>query len=145
MELEDKTLTCCDCRQEFAHSVQDQLRYSERGLQHEPKRCPTCRAKRRDERAAAEAAAEAAKRAAAAAIIVGESPSPRPPRGQKPPAGNRHAGHRGEKGGPPGARPPLESFEVVCAQCGARTTVPFKPNGTRPVYCRYCYRLRKDS
>ncbi|MBV8491235.1 MAG: zinc-ribbon domain containing protein [Candidatus Eremiobacteraeota bacterium] len=34
------------------------------------------------------------------------------------------------------ARP---SFDTVCAQCGAETTVPFKPRGDRPVYCRSCF------
>lgn len=32
-----------------------------------------------------------------------------------------------------------EMFETVCAQCGVTTTVPFKPRGDRPVYCRACY------
>ncbi len=44
---------------------------------------------------------------------------------------NRSAG-----GGGAGAR---EMFEAVCAQCGTQTTVPFKPRGDRPVYCRACY------
>ncbi len=28
---------------------------------------------------------------------------------------------------------------VVCAQCGAQTTVPFYPSQGRPVYCRACF------
>jgi CxxC-x17-CxxC domain-containing protein len=32
-----------------------------------------------------------------------------------------------------------EMFEAVCAQCGVSTTVPFKPRGDRPVYCRACF------
>jgi CxxC-x17-CxxC domain-containing protein len=32
-----------------------------------------------------------------------------------------------------------EMHEAVCAQCGTATTVPFKPRGDRPVYCRSCY------
>jgi CxxC-x17-CxxC domain-containing protein len=32
-----------------------------------------------------------------------------------------------------------DMFEAVCAQCGVGTTVPFKPRGDRPVYCRACY------
>ncbi len=35
-----------------------------------------------------------------------------------------------------GQRP---SFETVCAACGINTTVPFRPRGDRPVYCRTCY------
>ncbi len=32
-----------------------------------------------------------------------------------------------------------DMYEAVCAQCGVSTTVPFKPRGDRPVYCRACY------
>jgi CxxC-x17-CxxC domain-containing protein len=35
-----------------------------------------------------------------------------------------------------GSRP---AFEAVCAACGVTTTVPFKPRGDRPVFCRVCY------
>ncbi len=28
---------------------------------------------------------------------------------------------------------------VMCAQCGAQTTVPFYPSQGRPVYCRSCF------
>jgi CxxC-x17-CxxC domain-containing protein len=35
-----------------------------------------------------------------------------------------------------GARP---SHEAVCAACGIQTTVPFRPRGDRPVYCRTCF------
>jgi CxxC-x17-CxxC domain-containing protein len=36
-----------------------------------------------------------------------------------------------------------EMHKVTCAECGNETEVPFKPDGTRPVYCRDCYRKRK--
>lgn len=32
-----------------------------------------------------------------------------------------------------------EMTDAVCAQCGTQTTLPFKPRGDRPVYCRSCY------
>jgi len=32
-----------------------------------------------------------------------------------------------------------EMHEVVCAQCGANTTVPFLPRLERPVYCSSCF------
>jgi CxxC-x17-CxxC domain-containing protein len=32
-----------------------------------------------------------------------------------------------------------EMFDAVCAQCGESTTVPFRPSGDRPVYCRACF------
>lgn len=31
------------------------------------------------------------------------------------------------------------SYDAVCAECGVETTVPFRPRGDRPVYCRTCY------
>lgn len=39
-------------------------------------------------------------------------------------------------------RSPRPSFEAVCAACGITTTVPFRPRGDRPVYCRDCYVAR---
>ena len=36
-----------------------------------------------------------------------------------------------------------EMHKVVCADCGQECEVPFKPDGTRPVYCRECYSKRK--
>lgn len=36
-------------------------------------------------------------------------------------------------------RAPREEHEVTCADCGQQTTVPFKPTGDRPVYCRDCF------
>lgn len=47
------------------------------------------------------------------------------------------------RGGYAGGRPQRETHEVVCAECGATTTVPFKPSGGRPVYCRDCFRARR--
>lgn len=38
---------------------------------------------------------------------------------------------------------PREEHEVTCADCGAQTTVPFKPTGERPVYCRDCFSKHK--
>ena len=33
-----------------------------------------------------------------------------------------------------------EIYNVNCSSCGKPTTVPFKPDGVRPVYCRECLR-----
>jgi len=56
------------------------------------------------------------------------------------PGGGRRGG--GRFGG--GSRPPRETYEVVCAACGANTTVPFKPIEGRPVYCRDCFQAQKQ-
>ena len=34
--------------------------------------------------------------------------------------------------------------QVVCAGCGASTTVPFRPSQDRPVYCSPCFKLRRS-
>ncbi|BBB92585.1 MAG TPA: zinc-ribbon domain containing protein [Methylomusa anaerophila] len=36
-------------------------------------------------------------------------------------------------------RPQREMFDAICAECGAKTQVPFRPSGDRPVYCRDCF------
>ncbi len=50
---------------------------------------------------------------------------------------------KSKSGGGGGDRPHRESFDAVCASCGVQTTVPFKPDPERPVFCRDCYRSRK--
>ncbi len=33
----------------------------------------------------------------------------------------------------------------TCAQCGAKITeLPFEPDGERPLYCRDCYRQKRQ-
>ena len=32
-----------------------------------------------------------------------------------------------------------EMFPATCATCGKETTVPFRPSGDKPVYCRECF------
>jgi CxxC-x17-CxxC domain-containing protein len=36
-----------------------------------------------------------------------------------------------------------EMHKAVCADCGKECEVPFKPDGSRPVYCRECYAKRR--
>ncbi|MHC4916832.1 MAG: zinc-ribbon domain containing protein [Planctomycetota bacterium] len=38
-----------------------------------------------------------------------------------------------------------QMYPATCADCGKETEVPFKPAGTRPVYCLDCYRKRRGS
>ena len=104
MSYEDQNIACADCGEEFVHSAEDQARYAERGFTNAPKRCRTCRDKRK--------------------------------------AQGGGGGGRGR--GAPGGGGPRESFDVTCAECGAQTTVPFKPSGDRPVYCRDCFRAKRQ-
>ncbi len=50
--LEDKTLKCKECGQDFVFSVGEQEFYSQKGFQNEPVRCAACRQARKRERAA---------------------------------------------------------------------------------------------
>lgn len=36
-----------------------------------------------------------------------------------------------------------EMYDVVCAECGKETRVPFKPRFDKPVYCSECFANRK--
>ncbi len=96
MALEDKTLVCRDCGQEFAFTTGEQEFYLSRGLQNEPSRCSECRATRRKERFG-------------------------------------------------GYSQPRQMYPVVCADCGAETTVPFEPREGRPVYCKECFDKHRES
>lgn len=42
-------------------------------------------------------------------------------------------------------RAPREMFDVVCAECGTNTQVPFQPTDDRPVYCRDCYQKAREA
>lgn len=118
MPFEDKILVCEDCGCEFEHTAEDQARYAERGFTSEPKRCRPCRENRKARQ---------------------QGGGGRRGGGNQSAGGRRSGGERRGSGG--GA--PRPSFEATCAQCGVSTTVPFKPTGDRPVYCRDCYRQRR--
>lgn len=36
-----------------------------------------------------------------------------------------------------------QTFEITCSNCGRKDTVPFKPRGDRPVFCRDCFRNQR--
>jgi CxxC-x17-CxxC domain-containing protein len=42
--MQDKTLTCRDCGEQFTFTVGEQEFYAEKGFTNEPSRCPACRA-----------------------------------------------------------------------------------------------------
>nr|WP_092074337.1 zinc-ribbon domain containing protein [Dendrosporobacter quercicolus]NSL49241.1 zinc-ribbon domain containing protein [Dendrosporobacter quercicolus DSM 1736]SDM89106.1 CxxC-x17-CxxC domain-containing protein [Dendrosporobacter quercicolus] len=53
----------------------------------------------------------------------------------------RDSRKRSREGGE--SHPQREMHEVVCAQCGITTEVPFKPRNDRPIYCRECFNANK--
>lgn len=38
-----------------------------------------------------------------------------------------------------------QMYEITCAQCGKKDTVPFEPRGDRPVLCRDCFRKQRGN
>ncbi|MCW3981218.1 MAG: DNA-directed RNA polymerase [Candidatus Bathyarchaeota archaeon] len=40
-------------------------------------------------------------------------------------------------------REPREMHKAVCADCAKECEVPFKPDPSRPVYCRDCWSKRR--
>lgn len=45
--MEDKTIVCKDCNNEFVFTAGEQEFYKEKGLDNEPKRCKECRNRRK--------------------------------------------------------------------------------------------------
>jgi CxxC-x17-CxxC domain-containing protein len=58
-----------------------------------------------------------------------------------PSGGPRSTGERREGGSRGRSR---AMHDIVCAECGKESRVPFKPQSGKPVYCRECYQLKKD-
>lgn len=46
---------------------------------------------------------------------------------------------KGERNDGGDRRPAREMYDAVCAECGAKTQVPFMPKNDRPVYCSNCF------
>ncbi len=49
MSFEDKSIVCSDCGATFTFSASEQEFFATKGYTNEPKRCPTCRAARKQE------------------------------------------------------------------------------------------------
>jgi CxxC-x17-CxxC domain-containing protein len=43
------------------------------------------------------------------------------------------------------SRGPRTMHTVICSDCGKETTVPFEPNGSKPVYCQECFQNHRRS
>src|SRR5437588_11526936 len=48
--MQDRTLTCRDCGQQFVFTAGEQEFYQSRGLMNDPSRCPECRAANKAQR-----------------------------------------------------------------------------------------------
>lgn len=128
MQFEDKSITCVDCSAAFTHSAADQARYAEKGLGHEPKRCPTCRAKRRSK--------DSGGGGGGGGGFSGGGNERQPSSAPRGRAGRFFSASSADRG-------KREFFPATCASCGQQTTVPFRPVEGRPVFCRDCFQSQK--
>jgi CxxC-x17-CxxC domain-containing protein len=110
-QTSDKVLSCVDCSQEFLFTESEQQFYSDRQFS-EPRRCPTCRAARKASRGSDSSGGGS--------------------------YGNASGGYGGGGGGGYD-RGEREMFSATCATCGREARVPFRPNGSKPVYCSDCF------
>ncbi len=136
--MPDRNIKCVDCGNDFVFTDREQEWYREKGLSHEPRRCKPCRSSR--------------KSGGGPPSHGGGGHEDRPPDhgpdhpspGQ--PGPDQPGGEPAQSA--PGDRPARsrsrsrEMHVVACATCGKETEVPFKPDPTRPVYCRDCYVAR---
>ena len=62
------------------------------------------------------------------------------------PTSNRSFGPRRDFGGSRGGgREERQMFEATCDKCGRSCQLPFRPNGTKPVYCSNCFEKQGDN
>jgi CxxC-x17-CxxC domain-containing protein len=47
MDLQEKSITCFDCETVFTFTVEEQTAFQVKGYTNAPKRCPSCREKRK--------------------------------------------------------------------------------------------------
>ena len=114
----DKILSCVDCNQEFVFAATDQQFYAEKEFS-EPRRCASCRAARKAAR--------------------GESS------GSGYGGGSSYGGSSGSGygGGSSYGGGQREMFTATCDGCGGEARVPFRPTGSKPVYCSNCFSTRR--
>lgn len=51
-------------------------------------------------------------------------------------------GFGGGRGGDRGSRGPMEMHQATCADCGKSCEVPFRPSGSKPVFCSNCFKSK---
>jgi CxxC-x17-CxxC domain-containing protein len=131
MPYADKSIVCVDCGAEFIFGADEQQKFAERGFTNEPKRCKTCREARK--------ASQTSGNRAGAGNTYSSSANSGGGGGGGQSRHGRGGGGRGFNSGP------RQLFPATCAQCGQQTEVPFRPTGSRPVYCRECFQAQRAS
>ena len=141
----DRSIACVDCGQEFTFTAGEQEFYAQRGFTESPKRCSSCRQIRKAQR--------------------NRGSGDGAPRGDGYGNGGYNGGSYGSGDGGSYAssgysasggyssggyssggyseKRPREMFEATCANCGKTASVPFRPSGSKPVYCSDCFESRR--
>lgn len=136
--MADKTLTCSDCNTEFAFTEREQAFYTEKGFT-EPRRCPTCRASRKQARSGGDSGGYSGSSYSGGGYDSGYGGGGGYSAGGYGGGGGGGYGNRGGGGG--GA--PREMFAATCSGCGREAKVPFRPTNGKPVYCSDCFRSQR--
>jgi CxxC-x17-CxxC domain-containing protein len=146
----DRSIACVDCGQEFTFTAGEQEFYAQRGFTESPKRCPSCRQIRKAQRSRPSSYDGGSSRDSYSGGYGGNG-------GNSGNGGYRDTsyasggyssggGYSASGGYSTGGyteRRPREMFEAVCANCGKTASVPFRPSGSKPVYCSDCFESRR--
>jgi len=144
----DRSISCVDCGQEFTFTAGEQEFYAQRGFTESPKRCSSCRQIRKAQR----------NRGSGEGAPRGDGYSNGGYGGNSYGSGSSgdysgayaSSGYSSSGGYSAGGyssgyseRRPREMFEATCANCGKTASVPFRPSGSKPVYCSDCFESRR--
>jgi len=144
----DRTISCLDCGTDFIFTSGEQEFYAQRGFTESPRRCTSCRARRKAQRQGDAPRGEGGRDSGYAPFGGGGGGGGGGYRSDYSEA-RSVAAFAGYSGGYPGSaphlreRPQREMFDAVCAECGGTARVPFRPTGARPVYCSNCFQTRR--
>src|SRR4051794_32669656 len=138
-------MACVDCGQEFTFTAGEQEFYAQRGFTESPKRCPSCRQIRKAQRSRSSDGGGSSQgdsygggSYASGNDYGGYSASGGYSSGGGGGGGGYSSGGGGgysSGGGGYQERRQREMFDAVCANCGKTASVPFRPSGSKPVYC----------
>ncbi len=145
----DRTMTCADCGQEFTFTAGEQEFYAQRGFTESPKRCTSCRQIRKSQRNRSDGAPGGDSYGGGnGGGNGGYGDSSYSSGGHGNSGGSSSSGYSASGGYSSGGyssseRRSREMFDAVCANCGKTASVPFRPSGSKPVYCSDCFESRR--
>lgn len=143
----DRAIACADCGQEFTFTAGEQEFYAQRGFTESPKRCASCRQIRKAQRNRSSDAPRGNGYGSSYGDNGGYGGSYDSGNGAGGYAASGYSASGGYSAGGYSSgyteRRPREMFEAVCANCGKTASVPFRPSGSKPVYCSDCFESRR--